>query len=154
MPADSAAQALIYVYAYDARGGGIETSFKGDKQGLGLAKRSKKRFAAQQIATLLGSLAHNVIVWARSWLVGDQPRLAHYGMLRLVRDVFHITGQIGLDAPDHVVWIVLNQAAPLVRGISTALQVLLAPAHIAVTLGETYVHNKENAGRHAPRFAL
>jgi len=134
---DRAAQALSYVYAYDARGGGVETSFKGDKQGVGLTKRLKKRFAAQQIATLLGSLAHNVIVWARSWLVGDQPRLARYGMLRLVRDVFHITGQIGLDAHGHVVWIVLNQAAPLVRGIGTALQLLLAPAHIAVTLGET-----------------
>lgn len=137
VPLDVAAQALSYVYAYDARGGGVETSFKGDKQGVGLAKRSKKRLAAQQIATLLGSLAHNVIMWARRWLLGDQPRLAHYGMLRLVRDVFHITGQIGLDAHGHVVWIVLNQAAPLVRGIGRALQVLLAPAHIAVTLGET-----------------
>ena len=136
VPVDSAAQLLTYVSAYDARGGGVETSFKGDKQGLGLTKRSKKRLAAQQIATLLGSLAHNVIVWARGWLVGHQPRLAHYGMLRMVRDVFHITGQIGLDAHGHVVWIVLNQAAPLVRGMVTALQAVLAPAHIAVRLGE------------------
>lgn len=137
VPSDPAEMALTYVYAYDARGGGIETSFKGDKQGLGLTKRSKKRFAAQQITTLLGSLAHNVIVWARGWLVGHQPRLAHYGMLRMVRDVFHIQGRIGLDTKGHVVQIVLNQAAPLVRGIGTALQILLAPAHIAVNLGET-----------------
>jgi hypothetical protein len=137
VPPDRAAQLLTYVYAYDARGGGVETSFKGDKQGLGLTKRPKKRFAAQQITTSLGTLAHNVIVWARSWLVGHQPRLAHYGMLRVVRDVFHITGQIGLDAHGHVVWIVLNQAAPLVRGIVAALQAVLAPAHIAVRLGET-----------------
>ena len=137
VPVDTAAQLLTYVYAYDARGGGVETSFKGDKQGLGLTKRPKKRFAAQQITTLLGSLAHTVIVWARSWLVGEQPRLAHYGMLRMVRDVFHITGQIGLDAQGHVVWIVLNQAAPLVRGVVTALQAVLAPAQIAVRLGET-----------------
>lgn len=129
--------ALSYVYAYDARGGGVETSFKGDKQGLGLTKRSKKRFCAQQITTLLGSLAHNVIVWARGWLVGQQPKLAHYGMLRMVRDVFHIQGWIELDTHGHVVQIVLNQAAPLVRGIGTALQMLLAPAHIAVCLGET-----------------
>ncbi|MBC8162122.1 MAG: transposase [Roseiflexaceae bacterium] len=129
--------ALSYVYAYDARGGGVETSFKGDKQGLGLTKRSKKRFCAQQITTLLGSLAHNVIVWARGWLVGQQPKLAQYGMLRMVRDVFHIQGRIELDAKGHVVGIILNQAAPLVRGIGAALQVLLAPAHIAVNLGET-----------------
>jgi hypothetical protein len=129
--------ALSYVYAYDARGGGVETSFKGDKQGLGLTKRSKKRFCAQQITTLLGSLAHNVIVWARRWLVGQQPKLAQYGMLRMVRDVFHIQGRIELDAKGHVVGIILNQAAPLVRGIGAALQVLLAPAHIAVNLGQT-----------------
>jgi hypothetical protein len=136
-PTEPAAQLLTYVYVYDKRGGGIETTFKGDKQGLGLTKRSKKRFAAQQIVTLLGTLAHNVIVWARGWLVAHQPKLAHYGMLRMVRDVFHIQGRIGFDTHGHVVRIVLNQAAPLVRGIGTALQVLLAPAHIAVTLGET-----------------
>ena len=135
-PEDAAAQLLTYVYAYDARGGGVETTFKGDKQGLGLTKRSKKRFAAQQIVTLLGTLAHNVIVWARGWLVGQQPKLAHYGMVRMVRDVFHITGRIGLDAHGHVVAIVLNQAAPLARGIVLALQAVLAPVHIAVTLGE------------------
>ena len=28
---------------YDERGGGIETSLKGDKQGLGLTRRNKKR---------------------------------------------------------------------------------------------------------------
>jgi len=129
--------ALSYVYAYDARGGGVETSFKGDKQGLGLTKRSKKRFCAQQITTLMGSLAHNVIVWARGWLAEQQPKLAHYGMLRMVRDVFHIQGRIELDTHGHVVQIILNRAAPLVRGIGTALQMLLAPAHTAVNLGET-----------------
>ena len=34
------------------------------ERGLGLGKRSKKRFAAQQMVMLLGALAHNVIVWA------------------------------------------------------------------------------------------
>src|SRR5438128_6093736 len=61
--ADPAAVLLAYVSFYDQRGGGIETSFKGDKQGLGIGKRSKKRFAAQQMLMLLGSLAHNVIIW-------------------------------------------------------------------------------------------
>jgi len=137
MPGDTAAHVLTAVYAYDARGGGIETSFKGDKQGLGLTKRTKKRFCAQQLTTLLGSLAHNVIVWARGWMVEQQPKLAQYGMLRMVRDVFHIQGRIELDAKGHVVGIILNQAAPLVRGIGAALQVLLAPAQIAVHLGQT-----------------
>ncbi len=34
---------LAYVQLYDQRGGGVETSFKGDKQGLGINKRSKRR---------------------------------------------------------------------------------------------------------------
>jgi len=61
---DPAAVLLAYVYFYDQRGGG-ETSFKDDKQGLGLTTRTKKRFAAQQMVLALGILAHNVLVWAR-----------------------------------------------------------------------------------------
>lgn len=52
---------------YDLRGGGIETSLKEDKQGLGLTKRHKKRFEARQMV-VLGTLAHNLVVWARRWL--------------------------------------------------------------------------------------
>ena len=94
--ADPAAVLLAYVTFYDQRGGGVETSFKGDKQGLGIGKRSKKRFTAQQVVMLLGSLAHNVIVWARHWLAS--PSLHHYGTLRMVRDVFHISGFLLTDA--------------------------------------------------------
>jgi len=43
---DPLAVRLSYVAFYDQRGGGIETSFKGDKQGLGMNKRNKKHFAA------------------------------------------------------------------------------------------------------------
>jgi hypothetical protein len=134
---DEAGQLLAYVHAYDGRGGGVETSFKNDKQGLGLAKRSKKRFTAQQIVTLLGTLAHNVIIWARRWLMPAQPRLARYGIKRVVRDILHISGRIICDGLGHVIQIILNQMAPLVRGLVGALHDLLAPAHIAVTLGET-----------------
>jgi len=135
-PRTDAARLLAYVYAYDRRGGGVETALRDDKQGLGLTKRNKKRFAAQQLLTMLSTLAHNVIVWVRGWLSAQQPKVAHYGMVRLVRDVFHITGQIELDAHGHVVRIVLNQAAPLVCGLVKALQTLLAPTHVALSLGE------------------
>ncbi len=60
--ADPVAVLAAYVTFYDQRAGGIETSFKGDKQGLGLTKRKKKRFEAHQMVLLLGSLAHNVVV--------------------------------------------------------------------------------------------
>ncbi len=63
---DPTAVLLAYVSFYDQRGGGVETSFKDDKQGLGLTKRTKKRVAAQQMALALGTRAHNVLVWARA----------------------------------------------------------------------------------------
>jgi hypothetical protein len=85
--ADPVAVLTAYVTFYDQRGGGIETSLKGDKQGLGLTKRNKKRFEAQQMLVLLGTLAHNVVVWARRWLA--IPEGSHCGTLRMVRDVFH-----------------------------------------------------------------
>ncbi len=132
---DPAAVLLAYVSFYDQRGGGIETSFKGDKQGLGIGKRSKKRFAAQQMLMLLGSLAHNVIVWARHWLAS--PTLRHYGMVRMVRDVFHISGFLLTDASGQVAQIVLNQAAPLAPALVDPLRQLLAGAHMAVNLGQT-----------------
>ena len=138
--ADPAAVRLSYVAFYDQRGGGVETSFRGDKQGLGLTKRSKKRFAAQQMLTLLGTLVHNVVVWARQWLTAHakQPaKLLHYGMLRMVRDVFHVSGFLVLDALGQSRQIVLNQAAPLAPPLVGPLLELLAPAHIAISLGQT-----------------
>ena len=132
---DPAAVLLAYLRFYDQRGGGVETSFKGDKQGLGLGKRSKKRFAAQQMVMLLGSLAHNVIVWARHWLAS--PALHHYGTVRKVRDVFHISGFLLTDACGQVAQIVLNQTAPLASALVHPLRNLLACAHVAVNLGQT-----------------
>ncbi len=132
---DPAAVLLAYVRFYDQRGGGIETSFKGDKQGLGINKRSKKRFAAQQMLMLLGSLAHNVIIWARRWLAS--PPLRRYGMVRMVRDVFHISGFLLTDAFGQVVQVVLNQAAPLAPALVDPLCKLLACTHVAVNLGQT-----------------
>jgi hypothetical protein len=134
---DPAAVLLAYVYFYDQRGGGCETANKGDKQGLGLTKRNKKRFAAQQVLMLLGTLAHNVLIWARRWLVPQCPTLARYGLLRLVRDIAQISGFLVFDAAGQVTAIVLNRAAPLAGGVAAALAALLAPQAVAVTLGET-----------------
>ena len=105
-PADEQMVLRALVGLYDQRGGGIETSFKADK-GIGLTKRNKKRFEAQHMLMLLGSLAHTVIVWAQEWLNTPAPAepeqaqliplssrepLPHYGPLRMVRDVFHLSG--------------------------------------------------------------
>jgi hypothetical protein len=133
--ADPVAVLAAYVTFYDQRGGGIETSFKGDKQGLGLTKRNKKRFEAQHMLLLLGSLAHNVVVWARRWL--SSHKIQHYGLLRMVRDVFHVSGLLRFDASGSVVELVLNQQAGLARSFIRPLRELLTPLHIVVNLGET-----------------
>lgn len=127
---------VAYVHCYDARGGGVETSFKDDKQGLGITRRSKKRFAAQQMVVLLGSLAHNVIIWARQWLSDRAPKLRRYGLKRMVRDIFHISGFLVRNAQGRIITVVLNQQAPLVHGLVTSLDVLLRPWHIAVNWGQ------------------
>lgn len=51
--------------AYNLRSGGVETSFKNSKQGLGLNKRRKQRFEAQHLLVLLAQLAYNIVVCAQ-----------------------------------------------------------------------------------------
>ena len=133
---DDDAVVLAYVYFYDHRGGGVETAIKDDKQGLGITKRNKKRFEAQQIVMMLNSLAHNVLVWARRWLAVALPQIERYGLLRLVRDVWHISGFVERDEEGHVRRIVLNQLAPLAHGLGTALHQLLASTQVVVNWGQ------------------
>jgi len=133
---DADAVLLAYVALYDQRGGGVETAFKDDKQGLGISKRNKKRFEAQQIVMLLNVLAHNVLIWARRWLAGVLPQIERYGLVRLVRDVWHISGFVEQDEQGQLTRIVLNQLAPLARGLGSALQRLLAPSHVVVNWGQ------------------
>jgi hypothetical protein len=84
---------------------------------------------------LLSSLAHNVIVWARRWLASST--LQHYRTLRMVRDVFHISGFLLTDACGQVAQIVLNQAAPLAPALAHPLRALLARTQVVVNLGQT-----------------
>lgn len=132
---DPLAVLLAYLAFYDQRGGGIETSFKGDKQGLGMTTRSKKRFEAQQMLMLLGTLAHNVVVWARRWLA--VPQLQYYGIMRMVRDVFHISDFLCSDASGRIVQLVLNQDALLARCLVNSLRKRFVLLHVAVTLDKT-----------------
>ena len=126
---------LASVTFYDQRGGGIEATFKGDKQGLGLTKRNKKRFEAQHMLALLGSLAHNVVVWARHWLAIAEG--SHCGMLRMVRDIFPISGLLRFDSLSHICEMVLNQHARRAHVLIHPLRELLAPFYVVVNLGQT-----------------
>jgi len=127
MPAHPTASQILYaaLAAYDLRSGGAETVIKGSKQGLGLTKRNKQQFAAQEILVLLAQLAFNLIVWFRHAAIQTAPQLAAFGILRMVRDVFHIPGQIDLDAQGYLLQIGLSDHHPLAASFSQVLAAVL-----------------------------
>ncbi len=133
---DRRAVALAYAYLYDKRGGTIEIEFKEDKQGFGLTKRNKKRYEAQQMVVLLSALAHNVVIWSREWL-SEVSKIKRHGVLRMVRDVFQVSGFLELEPQNRIKRIVLNGAAAWARRCANSLRALLKPVHVRVTLGET-----------------
>lgn len=128
---------LAYSTFYDKRGGTVEVEIKESKQGIGINKRSKKRFAAQQMVILLGSLAHNILVWSRRWLTADAPRFAKYGALRIVRDLFQISGLLEFNEAGQLLRITLNKATPYVREMASALEKLLAATGVKIKVGAT-----------------
>ncbi len=99
--------------AYDRRGGGVETSNKNSKGGLGLTKRNKKKWAAQEMLVLLAELAYNLLSWLRAFLAQQVPHWARYGMLRLVRDILGIAGKVYFNREGQVDKIILSQAHAL-----------------------------------------
>jgi hypothetical protein len=133
LPADTM---WLAVAAYDKRGGAAETTIKGSKSGLGLTKRNKKRFHAQEMLLLLAQLAYNLTAWTRNGLASVTARLRSFGMLRMVRDAFHIPGAITFDKYGHIVQVTLNQAYGLASSFVSALATYLARDGTVANLGE------------------
>lgn len=124
------------VKAYNLRGGGVETSFKNSKQGLGLSKRNKKSFQAQRVLVLLAQLAYNITVWVRTELAKHKPELQHYGMLRMIRDAFSITGKLHFDASGRLVQIMLNKSHSLATTFQQTWLTLFAHNNLSLSLDE------------------
>ena len=126
-----------YAQLYDRRGGAVEIEIKEDKQGFGMVKRQKRKAEAQDMLVVLNQLAHNVLMWARGWLAEVAPKLARFGILRLIRDLLAVSGMIEVDQRKLLIKrIVLNRAAPLATGFLSALRALLLPQHVSVILGK------------------
>jgi hypothetical protein len=134
---DPACQVMLAaLYAYDQRGGAAETTIKGSKQGLGLAKRNKKRFQAQEMLLLLAQLAYNLTAWTRNGLAAWRPSWRQFGMLRMVRDAFHVPGMITFDAHGRIVAVTLNQAHALASSFVLAFGSFLARDGTVANLGQ------------------
>ena len=124
------------LYAYDLRSGGVETSIKGSKQGLGLTKRNKKRFAAQEMLVLLAQLAYNLTIWIRDLLANQSSKLRGYGLLRMVRDLFQIDGCIHWDAQGRIMAIMLNKYDPFTERFVTGLASIWGQDDMYPNLGQ------------------
>jgi hypothetical protein len=60
---------------------------------LGIEKRRKKNFHAQEALVLLAQLGHNLLVWFKRWFLEGTPA-AELGIERLVREVLRMPGQV------------------------------------------------------------
>ena len=141
MPADLSNKQLLsaVVDAYDLRGGGVETAIRNSKQGLGLTKRNKRSFSAQEILVLLAQLAYNLLVWVRNLLVFFCPDFEHFGMLRLLRDVFHISGKVLFDKKGYILSVRLNKDHHLALPVYKAFHSYLARDGTQLILGKIKV---------------
>lgn len=122
------------VDAYDFRGGGVETSIKGSKSGLRIHKRNKRRFAAQEMLVLLGQLAFNLIRWIQDVLAEFSPAFSDYGMLRMVRDVFHIPGKLKFDSNGQFLSVTLCRGHPLASAFAESFRSILAAYNMLLIL--------------------
>jgi hypothetical protein len=77
---------------YDGRAG-MEADIKGDKRGLGIEKRRKKSFFAQEAVVLLSQLAHNLLAWFERRFLGG-TKAERLGIERLVREVMAMPAQV------------------------------------------------------------
>ena len=77
---------------YDGRAG-MEADIKGDKRGLGIEKRRKKSFHAQEAVVLLSQLAHNLLVWFERRFLGG-TKAEGLGMERLLREVMAMPAEV------------------------------------------------------------
>jgi hypothetical protein len=127
---------LAALAAYDLRSGGAETMFKSSKQGLGLTRRNKRHFAAQEMLVLLAQLAYNLIAWTHDLFAEAPNKLRTFGVLRMVRDAFHIPGRLELDTQGHLLQIVLCAKHPLAHSFTLGLAPILARDNLPLNLGE------------------
>jgi hypothetical protein len=120
----------------------VEIEIKESKRGPRITGRRKRSYAGQQIVTLSGTLAHNVVFCAKKWLSSAAPKQKRYGARRMVRDVMAVSGFLETGKADAIKRVVLSGASTLARATVKAMRAMLKAEHVAVILGETQVKPK------------
>jgi hypothetical protein len=121
---------------YDDRACIESASFRGDKQGLKLAKRRKKSLPGQEILILLSQLAHNFLIWVKAQVVVSEPRLHRFGTKRWVRDLLAIPGLVLFKA-GLIIKVRLTKRHSLAKRFFQAFASFSAKAGISLILYET-----------------
>ena len=124
------------VDAYDLRGGGVETSYRNSKQGVGLNKRNKKCFQAQEMLILLAQLAYNLTLWVQQELAPHSTTIAAFGTLRMIRDAFQIAGKIEFDPQGQILSITLNRIHKLAQAFHDYCLARFPTSEMSPILGE------------------
>ena len=84
---------------------------------------------------MLVELAHNILIWARSWLGEHAPRLLEYGIVRLIGQVWAIPGRVKLSDKEGVVRVRLRREHPRARDVCQGFLPLLLQRQILVVGG-------------------
>ena len=103
-------------------------------KGLGLTKRNKKKFLAQQMLVCLADHAHNLMVWVTHALAQQRGRFAQYGIFRKNIYVPPIAGKGKCNAKGKMTQLTLNKDDPQADDFQQAIQPLLNG--ITVNLGK------------------
>jgi len=133
-------EGIEIVQEYDRRAG-LENRAETDMAGLGLGKRKKKRWAAQQMLMLIVQLAHNILVWQNTWFqqtsltLKEQHLLEQQGVYRIVHQRLNIDGRV-VKQGNKSVRIELNPLHPFSSFVQKGCQPLLAPFGTLVILGK------------------
>lgn len=129
------------VKKYDNRAG-MENRTMTDMKGLGLGKRKKKHWPAQQIMILIVQLAHNLLIWNNAWFESnltktrDKIILKEHGVYRIVNQRLNINGLLHRMGKK-VTKIELNPLHPFSDIMKSGFQPLLTPFGITIILGKT-----------------
>ena len=151
---DLTATLAALVLEYDRRSGAPENSFCQDYQALSLRKYRKASFIAQQVLLLLAELAHNLMIWMKTWFIeavetpeaaSEKTKNAHRkaremlqsrGLKRLRRDILAIPGKVCFQGKK-VVGIRINPLYPMITHVSTACKALFQQYEMLVLLDKT-----------------
>lgn len=108
---------------YDGRAG-MEADIKGDKRGLGIEKRRKKNFHAQEALVLLAQLSHNLLMWFKRWfLEGTAAAAKQLGVERLVRDVMAMPAEVRVGRRGRKVRLKLPSLHPWAKAVAEGVGV-------------------------------